>query len=89
MSTAHVGRLQALARSSFYDQENPFNHDAVGSNKFYIGNIFARTAQKMDTHYEIGIVYYTDNAVFKALAKEAAPQSGRSKYSARVKGPHA
>jgi hypothetical protein len=46
-------------------------------------------AQNTDTHYEIGIVYYTENAAFKALAKEAAPQSGRSKYSARVKGPHA
>jgi hypothetical protein len=39
--------------------------------------------------HEIGVVYYADGSGFKALMKEAAPQSGRYTYSAKVKGAHA
>lgn len=38
---------------------------------------------------EIGVVYYLDGSGFKALEKEAAPASGRSNFSAKVKGAHA
>jgi len=51
--------------------------------------LFFAPAQVMGNHYEVGIVYYADGNDFKALDKEAAPQSGRSNYSARVKGAHA
>jgi len=46
-------------------------------------------AQAADTSHDIGIVYYADHDSFKALSKETVTQSGRSKYSARVKGEHA
>jgi hypothetical protein len=46
-------------------------------------------AQGASTPDEIGIVSYADHDSFKALDKEAAPQSGRSNYSAKVKGAHA
>jgi len=46
-------------------------------------------AQGADTSHDIGIVYYADHDKFKALGKETVTQSGRSKYSARVKGEHA
>lgn len=39
--------------------------------------------------HEIGVVYYANGSGFKALVKETAPQSGRSTYSAKVKGAHA
>jgi hypothetical protein len=42
-----------------------------------------------EMRYEVGIVYYDNGNAFKALDKEAAPQSGRKNYSARVKGAHA
>jgi hypothetical protein len=45
--------------------------------------------QEADRHFEIGIVYYADAGAFKALDKEAAQQSGRAQYSAKVKGAHA
>jgi hypothetical protein len=38
---------------------------------------------------EIGVVYYAEGSGFKALEKEAAPASGRSKFSAKLKGAHA
>jgi hypothetical protein len=38
---------------------------------------------------EPGVVYYADSSNFKALEKEAAPASGRARFSAKVKGPHA
>jgi len=46
-------------------------------------------AQDNGQHYAVGIVYYADGGDFKVLEKEAAPQSGRSNYSAKVKGAHA
>jgi hypothetical protein len=50
----------------------------------------ALPAQSQDTApHEIGVIYYADGSGFKALAKEAAPQSGRYTYSAKVKGAHA
>jgi len=45
-------------------------------------------AQGADTSHEIGIVYYADHDSFKALDKETASESGRSNYSARIKGAH-
>lgn len=45
-------------------------------------------AQDASPH-EIGVVYYFDGSGFRALEKEAAPASGRSKFSAKVKGAHA
>jgi hypothetical protein len=45
--------------------------------------------QDSDRHFEIGIVYYADAGAFKALDKETAQQSGRTQYSAKVKGAHA
>ena len=38
---------------------------------------------------EPGVVYYADGSNFKPLAKEAAPASGRAKFSAKIKGAHA
>ena len=35
------------------------------------------------------MVYYADGSGFRPLVKEAAPASGRSKFSAKVKGAHA
>lgn len=46
-------------------------------------------AQAVETEQQIGIVYYADQHGFRALTKETVVQSGRSKYSARVKGAHA
>ena len=46
-------------------------------------------AQDTGTHFEIGIVYYTDGGSFKAIDKETASQGGRSNYAAKVKGAHA
>jgi hypothetical protein len=46
-------------------------------------------AQDPDTGHEIGIVYYADRDTFKPLHKETASESGRSRYSARIKGAHA
>jgi hypothetical protein len=46
----------------------------------------AQDASKRDI---VGVVYFADGGSFKALDKESAPQSGRSNYSARVKGAHA
>ncbi len=52
-------------------------------------SMFPAQVPDSGSHYEVGIVYYADGGAFKALEKEAAPQSGRSSYSARVKGAHA
>ena len=46
-------------------------------------------AQDSSPRYEIGVVYYANEGGFKALDKDAVVQSGRSTYSARVKGEHA
>lgn len=46
-------------------------------------------AQDSGKHYAVRVVYYAAGGDFEALDKEAAPQSGRSIYSARVKGAHA
>jgi hypothetical protein len=46
-------------------------------------------AQGTGPSYEVGIVYYTLEGNFKAFDKEVASQSGRSSYSARIKGAHA
>jgi hypothetical protein len=51
--------------------------------------VLAVRAQDTAKDYAVGIVYYSSGGDFKALEKEAAPQSGRSNYSARVKGAHA
>lgn len=45
--------------------------------------------QRPAAPYEVGTVYYANQGSFKPLAKETAPQSGRSNYAARVKGAHA
>jgi len=50
---------------------------------------FLARAQATDAHYEIGIVYYSDGANFKAIDKEVVSQGGRSTYSGKVKGAHA
>ncbi|WP_128915607.1 hypothetical protein [Granulicella sibirica] len=46
-------------------------------------------AEDADLRYAIGTVYYAEGSEFKAVEKEAAPQSGRGIYSAKVKGAHA
>ncbi len=46
------------------------------------------SAQEMPSR-EPGVVYYADGSNFKPLAKEAAPASGRAKFSAKIKGAHA
>jgi hypothetical protein len=46
------------------------------------------SAQDANPH-EIGVVYYAEGSGFKALEKETAPASGRSNFSAKVKGSHA
>lgn len=46
-------------------------------------------AQDSDAQNEIGVVYYANGDSFKALAKEALAQGGRSKYTATVMGAHA
>jgi hypothetical protein len=51
--------------------------------------LFVARAQDTSKPNAVGIVYYADADDFKALDKEAAPQSGRSNYSAKVKGAHA
>jgi len=57
---------------------------------FLISAMFTKVwAQAVDAGQQIGIVYYVDQNGFKALSKETVVQSGRSKYSARVKGAHA
>lgn len=62
---------------------------AVGVAACLISAMFIQVrAQSADASHEIGIVYYADHDSFKALDKETASQSGRSNYSARVKGAH-
>jgi hypothetical protein len=41
------------------------------------------------TPREPGVVYYSDASNFKPLEKEAAPASGRAKWSAKIEGAHA
>jgi hypothetical protein len=49
-----------------------------------------RSASAQETApHEPGVVYYADASNFKSLAKEAAPASGRARFSAKIKGPHA
>jgi hypothetical protein len=40
-------------------------------------------------HYEIGIVYYSDNGGFKALKKDAVQMGGHGTFIAKIKGTHA
>ena len=63
--------------------------------KFVFGGVVAfmallASAAPQDlTPHEVGVVYYADGSNFKALEKEAAPASGRSIISAKIKGAHA
>lgn len=50
---------------------------------------FLVRAQDSGTHYEIGIVYYSDGGSLRAIDKEVSSQGGRSNYSGKVKGAHA
>ena len=56
-----------------------------------LGSIISPRASlaQEQSHYQIGIVYYASDGDFRAMDKEAAHESGRSNYSARVKGAHA
>jgi hypothetical protein len=46
------------------------------------------SAQEVASH-EPGVVYYADGSNFKPLRKDAAPASGRARFSAKLKGAHA
>lgn len=46
-------------------------------------------AQDSTTHFQIGIVYYQDGHDYKPLAKETSRESGRSNYTAKLRGAHA
>jgi hypothetical protein len=50
---------------------------------------FLAQAQNLGTHYEVGVVYYADEGVFKPLKREVAQEGGHSNYSAKVNGAHA
>ncbi len=50
---------------------------------------FLARAQNTGTHFEIGVVYFANQGDYKALNRDVAQESGRSNFSAKVKGSHA
>ena len=54
-----------------------------------LSSSFLARAQDKGKQYEVGTVYYAAQGGFEPLDKEITVQSGRSSYSAKVRGAHA
>jgi len=65
------------------------NSTRIGFSLLVAISCLAVQAQAPETAPEIGVVYYADHDSFKPLERETVVQSGRSRYSAKIKGAHA